>query len=101
MTPIEKDGYLYGVSGRHQREQKFCLNEIRKSDVEEPIGWQAEIGGRQINLQLFRASMWAEDRFLCLSEFGSLVRAEFSSQGWEIEQCAQLFFLLRHGRFRP
>ena len=95
MTPIEKDGYLYGVSGRHQQgAEVFCL-EWKSGKVmwKEPIGWQAEIGGRQINLQLFRASMlWAEDRFLCLSEFGSLVRAEFSSQGWEIEQCTQLFF---------
>lgn len=95
MTPVEKDGYLYGVSGRHQQgAEVFCLEwKSGKIMWKEPIGWQAEIGGRSINLQLFRASLLlAEDRFLCLSEFGSLVRAQFSPEGWRIEQRAQLFF---------
>ena len=95
MTPIEVDGYLYGVSGRHQQGAVvFCVN-WRSGEViwQEPVGWQMEIDGRSIHLQLFRASLlYAEKKFLCLSEFGSLVRANFSPKGWKIEQRAQLFF---------
>lgn len=95
MTPVEKDGYLYGVTGRHQQgAEVFCLEwKTGKVLWQEPIGWRTEIDGRSVNLQLFRASLlWAENRFLCLSEFGSLVRADLSPAGWKIEERAQLFF---------
>ncbi len=95
MTPVERNGYLYGVSGRHQQgAEVFCLD-WKSGQVlwKEPVGWQTDIGGRKMNLQLFRASLlWVEEKFICLSEFGSLIRADFSPSGWKIEQQAQLFF---------
>jgi len=57
------------------------------------VGWTEDIAGREINLQLFRASMlWTGGRFLCLSEFGSLLRMDLSRKGWKIEERSQLFF---------
>lgn len=95
MTPIELDGYLYGVSGRHQLGAEiFCLD-WKSGEViwKEPMSWKTQIGGRDVRLQLYRGSLlMVEERFLCLSELGSLVRAKFSPAGWEIEQHAQLFF---------
>lgn len=95
MTPIEKEGFLYGVSGRHQQgAEVFCV-EWKSGKVlwKEAIGWRDNILGRELNLQLFRASLlWADGKFLCLSELGSLIRADFSPDGWEIEEKAQLFF---------
>jgi len=95
MTPVQRDDYLYGVSGRHQQgAEVFCLNwKTGQILWKEAVGWTEVIAGREINLQLFRASMLlAGGRFICLSEFGSLLRADLSPQGWEIEECAQLFF---------
>jgi len=95
MTPIEKDGYLYGVSGRHQQgAEVFCLA-WKEGRVlwKEAISWKETILGRELNLQLFRASfLLVEQKFLCLSELGSLLWADFSPDGWKVEQSAQLFF---------
>jgi len=95
MTPVKRDDYLYGVTGRHQQgAEVFCLK-WKTGEVlwKEAVGWAEVIAGREINLQLFRASMlWADGRFLCLSEFGSLLRMDLSPQGWKIEDRAQVFF---------
>ncbi|MDC0363349.1 hypothetical protein OAN03_01130, partial [Opitutales bacterium] len=95
MTPVENEGYLYGVSGRHQQgAEAFCLN-WKTGEVlwKEFIAWQETIQGRDLKLQLFRASwLLLEDRFLSLSEFGSLLRIKFSPSGWKIEERTQLFF---------
>ena len=95
MTPVENEGFLYGVSGRHQQgAEAFCLN-WKTGEVlwKEFIAWQETIQGRELKLQLFRASwLLVEDRFLSLSEFGSLLRMKFSPSGWKIEERAQLFF---------
>ena len=95
MTPVKSDDYLYGVSGRHQQgAEVFCLNwKTGQILWKEAVGWTEDIAGREINLQLFRASMlWTGGRFLCLSEFGSLLRMDLSRKGWKIEERSQLFF---------
>ena len=95
MTPIGSKGYLYGVSGRHQQgAELFCLNwktgEILWKEI---VLWQENLLGRDLNLQLFRASLLkAGNEFLALSEFGSLLCMELSPDGWKIKQKTQLFF---------
>ena len=95
MTPIESGGYLYGVSGRHQQgAELFCVN--WKTGVvmwKEAVSWQENLLGRDLNLQLFRASLLQTgNEFLALSEFGSLLRMNLSPDGWKIKQKTQLFF---------
>ena len=95
MTPIESGGYLYGVSGRHQQgAELFCVN-WKTGEVmwKEAVSWQVNLLGRDLNLQLFRASLLQTgDEFLALSEFGSFLRMNLSPQGWKIKQKSQLFF---------
>jgi len=95
MTPIELGGYLYGVSGRHQQgAELFCVN-WKTGDVmwKEAVSWQENLLGRDLNLQLFRASLLQTgNEFLALSEFGSFLRMNLSPDGWKIKQKTQLFF---------
>jgi outer membrane protein assembly factor BamB len=95
MTPIESGGYLYGVSGRHQQgAELFCVNwKTGKVMWKEAVSWQENLLGRDLNLQLFRASLLQTgNEFLALSEFGSLLRMNLSPDGWKIKQKTQLFF---------
>lgn len=95
MTPVVKDGMIFGVSGRHQLgAEVFCLD-WRKGAVlwREPIVWRQEISGVDRSLQLFRGSwLLAQERFWCLSELGSFLRIDLNSEGWRIEQSFQPFF---------
>ena len=95
MTPIESGGYLYGVSGRHQQgAELFCVN-WKTAEImwKEAVSWQANLLGRDLNLQLFRASLLQTgDEFLALSEFGSFLRMNLSPKGWQIKEKTQLFF---------
>ena len=59
----------------------------------EAVSWQENLIGRDLNLQLFRASLLQTgNEFLALSEFGSLLRMNLSPDGWKIKQKTQLFF---------
>ena len=59
----------------------------------EAVSWQANLLGRDLNLQLFRASLLQTgDEFLALSEFGSFLRMNLSPEGWQIKEKTQLFF---------
>jgi outer membrane protein assembly factor BamB len=95
MTPIESGGYLYGVSGRHQQgAELYCVN-WKTGEVmwKEAVSWQYNLLGRDLNLQLFRASLLQTgNEFLALSEFGSFLRMNLSPDGWKIKQKTQLFF---------
>lgn len=95
MSPIESGGYLYGVSGRHQQgAELFCVN-WKTGEImwKEAVSWQANLLGRDLNLQLFRASLLQTgDEFLALSEFGSFLRMNLSPEGWQIKEKTQLFF---------
>ena len=95
MTPIETKGFLYGVSGRHQRgAEVFCLN-LKSLELEwkEPIHWMDSLIGRDLRLELFRASfLLVEGKFLCLSELGSLVWVDMDERGWKVISKTQLFF---------
>jgi len=95
MTPVLKDGTMYGIAGRHQQgAETFCLDPLSgKVHWKEPIFWNETINDRKTRIGLFRgAILKLEDGFICLSELGSLLKIDFSPKGWEIQNKAQLFF---------
>jgi outer membrane protein assembly factor BamB len=95
MTPVLKDGTMYGIAGRHQQgAETFCLDPLSgKVHWKEPIFWNETINDRKTRIGLFRgAILKLEDGFICLSELGSLLKINFSPKGWEIQNKAQLFF---------
>ena len=95
MTPIQKDNLLFGIAGRHQQgAELFCLNlDTLTENWRKRVTWESEINGRNIDLELFRASMLlVDDKFICLSELGSLVCLELNKTGWNLVSQAQLFF---------
>jgi outer membrane protein assembly factor BamB len=83
MTPVAKDGYLYGVSGQQPRLAEFvCYESATGKEM-----WRDEVGGK-----FARASLLAADgAFLCLGEFGDLAWLELTPKGAKILQHAKLF----------
>ena len=95
MTPILKKSKMFGISGRHQRgAQLFCVDSNTGSVFwREPVGWDYEMNGRTVQLELFRGSILeVEDHFIALSELGSLLSMKMDHKGWEILSTSQLFF---------
>ena len=95
MTPVLKDGTMYGIAGRHQQgAEAFSLDPFSgEVHWKEPIFWDETINDRKTRIGLFRgAILKLEDGFICLSELGSLLKINFSRKGWEIQNKAQLFF---------
>ncbi len=95
MTPVIKDGIMYGIAGRHQQgAEVFALNPLDgKVFWKEAITWSETIQNREITLGLFRGSILKlENDFLCLSELGSLLNIEMTADKWIIKNKAQLFF---------
>ncbi|MDG1139833.1 MAG: PQQ-binding-like beta-propeller repeat protein [Opitutales bacterium] len=98
MTPVVYQSYLFGISGRHQRgAQVFCLD-FNAGVVKwrEPITWSQVLNKRELSLQLFRGSLLkvgvTDNKFVGLSELGSLISVELTPKGWHIISTAQLFF---------
>ena len=95
MTPVIKDGIMYGIAGRHQQgAEVFALNPLDgKVFWKEAITWSDTIQNREVTLGLFRGSILKlEDDFLCLSELGSLLSIEMNQNEWIIKNKIQLFF---------
>ena len=95
MTPVVKNGLMYGISGRHQQgAETFCLNPKNgKIYWKESIYWNHFLNEKEIRLGLFRgAILKLENHFICLSELGTLLKIDFSEKGWEIQNKKQLFF---------
>ncbi len=95
MTPVIKDGIMYGIAGRHQQgAEVFALNLLNgKIFWKEAITWNETIQNREAKLGLFRGSILKlENDFLCLSELGSLVNLKMTKDEWIIKNKIQLFF---------
>lgn len=95
MTPILSGKAIYGVAGRHQQgADVFCINaDSGKPYWRDRLNWTQDINGRTTRLELFRGSLLKlSDHYLCLSEFGSLLRVKLDEKGWKIEEKSQLFF---------
>ncbi len=95
MTPVLKNGIMYGIAGRHQQgAETFALNP-QNGEVfwRKQISWSEKINDRELNLGLFRGAILAvEGYFICLSELGSLLVLDLNRDGWKIISKVQLFF---------
>jgi outer membrane protein assembly factor BamB len=83
MTPIVKDGCLYGFDGQSQQSAALvCLDIATGKEL-----WRDELGGK-----FQRGSLLAVDgAVLCLGENGDLAWLELSPKGVVLKQPAKLF----------
>ena len=95
MTPIYHEGFIFGISGRHQRGAAVFCVEAKTGLIKwkDRVSWKDTIDGRVLNLELFRGSMLkVNDYYLALSEIGSLVLLDMDENGWDLLGKQQLFF---------
>lgn len=83
MTPVVRDGYLYGCSGMQPRLAEFvCLEAATGKEK-----WRDDLGSK-----FGRASLLAVDgAFLCLGEFGDLAWLDLTPKGATMLQQTKLF----------
>ena len=91
MTPVYKDGYLYGFDGRHESEARLVCVEFETGKLmwDQVITWQESVviqGRKQTRLLTpGRASLLRVDgHFLCLGERGHLLWLDLSPEGAEV-----------------
>lgn len=95
MTPIHKDGYLYGFDGRHDSNSALACFEVRsgKEMWRETPRWKEKVTikgvEREIEVGDFRGSLLeADGLFYCLGEAGHLQCWDLTPQGMkEISRC--------------
>src|SRR4051812_38652896 len=95
MTPIYKDGYLYGVDGHGPADAFLVCVDARtgKEQWRTQPEWKEQIGERRLNLGTYRAHlMEADGQTFMLGEFGHLLRVELTPKGFTEKQRATLFF---------
>ena len=71
MTPIYHKGFIFGISGRHQRGAAVFCVEAKTGLIrwKERVTWKDTINGQVLNLELFRGSILKiNDYYLALSE---------------------------------
>ncbi len=83
MTPLVREGYLYGFAGQSERRAELvCQEGATGREL-----WRSDLGGG-----FGRSSLLAVDGgVLCLGEFGDLAWIELSPKGVTIKSRAKLF----------
>jgi len=99
MTPIHKDGFLYGFAGRNEPDASLmCVNVDSGETVwSEFLEWEETVvlRGAEKHLQAspYRgALLGADGDFLALGEHGHLLWLDLSAEGPRILSRARLFF---------
>jgi outer membrane protein assembly factor BamB len=95
MTPIYKDGYLYGVDGHGPVDAVLVCVDAKtgKEAWRMQPEWREPFGDRMLNLGTCRAHlMVADGQTFMLGEFGHLLRVELTPKGFTQKQRATLFF---------
>jgi len=83
MTPLVRDGCLYGFAGQSERNSELVCEEAATGREL----WRSDLGGG-----FGRASLLAVDGgVLCLGEFGDLAWLEMSPKGAAVKSRAKLF----------
>ena len=97
-TCIFREGLVYGFDGRHTRNAQLTCIEVKtgKTLWRDPLIWQetVELNGekRPQRRGAGRGSLLlAEGQFLCLGEFGDLLRLELSPDGCMVLERTRLF----------
>ena len=83
MTPLVRDGCIFGCAGMSERLAEFAAHDIATGREL----WRSDLGGG-----FGRASLLAADGgVLCLGEFGDLAWIELTSRGATVKSRAKLF----------
>lgn len=83
MTPVVKDGVIYGFDGQSPRLAELVAHDVASGKEL----WRDDLGGR-----FGRGSLLAvEGSHLALGEFGELLRLDLSREGAKVLQRAKLF----------
>jgi outer membrane protein assembly factor BamB len=98
MTPVRRDKHLYGVDG-HGPNDAFLVcveadtgKEVWRTQPEWEQTIEGRTGPRRLRMGTYRAwFMPVDERFLCLGEFGHLLWADLTPQGYKELDRAQLF----------
>ena len=95
MTPLLKDGYLYGYLGRNEPDAALGCYDAATGEKkwQEIPEWSMKISeGRDYRLQYFRGSLLhADGRTYALGELGTLGIFDLSPEGLEVLDQSQLF----------
>lgn len=112
MTPVHKDGYIYGFNGRHESQAELvCLDAATGERMWRwAPKWKETVtaapDSREFSAHIGRGHLLrAEGRFLCLGETGALLWLDLGPDRREILQRCRLFHapetfappVLRHG----
>ncbi|MCB1237034.1 MAG: PQQ-like beta-propeller repeat protein, partial [Verrucomicrobiae bacterium] len=97
MTPLVKDGCLYGFRGRNEPDAWMACHDVATGEEKwrDDPEWSIPMPGnpdRQYRLRFFRGSLLqADGRTWALSELGTLAILNLSPRGVEIVDRTQLF----------
>lgn len=94
ITPVLKDGHLYGIDGQHQGEAKLACVDAATGEERwrDPMTWEIPFGGETKRIGVCRGNLiWADGAFLCLGELGSLLWLDLSPAGCRVISRAQPF----------
>lgn len=94
ITPILKEGHLYGIDGQHQGEAKLACVDAATGEERwrDPMVWEIELGGGPKRIGVCRGNLiHADGAFLCLGELGSLLWLDLSPAGCRVISRAQPF----------
>lgn len=98
-TSIHRDGYLYGIDGRHPEQAKLTCLELKtgKTLWRDALTWTETVdfhGEKHAKTRgIGRASLLVIEggRVLCLGEYGDLLSLEISPEGCKVVQRVRLF----------
>ena len=94
MTPLQRDGHLYGFAGRNEPDVQFKCAKVADGEIlwADDMRWDEEVDGRKMVRSLFRGSLLSADgRVFALGEHGALAELQVSPAGVKTLQRSQLF----------
>ena len=96
VTPLVKDGHLYGFRGRNEPDAWLACYDVATGEErwrEENLQWSTPgPGGRDYNMSFFRGNLLeADGRTWALGELGTLAILDLSPEGVEVVDRTQLF----------
>ncbi len=94
MTPVERNGHIYGFAGRNKPDVQFKCLRVADGKIlwQDDMRYEAEVNGRKMTLSFFRGSLLqASGRVFALGEDGVFAELELDPTGVKILHRSQLF----------
>jgi outer membrane protein assembly factor BamB len=95
MTPVQKEGYLYGFAGRNEPDVQFKCADAATGEIKwkDDMRWEEQQNGAPQIRSVFRGSLLSVDNsHLCLGEHGTLTWMQLTPEAPpKIEGKASLF----------